>query len=137
MAEPSEGPPGPEPSPQRVLVVDDDVTVARVVRLNLTAEGFQVQIATSGAEALALIAALQPQCVLLDVMMPEMDGLEVLRRLKANKATAGIPIIMLTAKAEPDDRQAAFRSGADGYVTKPFDVYELSAHVRAAVKQQD
>ncbi len=118
-----------------VLVVDDDATVARVVRLNLAAEGYEVQVATSGMEALELMAALRPHCVVLDVMMPEMDGLEVCRRLKGNKDTAFIPVIMLTAKAEADDKLAAFRSGADAYITKPFDVHELSARIRTVVSR--
>jgi diguanylate cyclase (GGDEF)-like protein len=119
----------------RVLVVDDDATVGRVVRLNLAAEGYEVQVATSGAEALGLVATLRPHVILLDVMMPEMDGLEVCRRLKASEEMAYIPVIMLTAKAEVEDKLAAFRLGADDYVSKPFDVYELSARLRAVLSR--
>ena len=119
----------------RVLVVDDDATVGRVVRLNLAAEGYEVQLATSGKEALAMVAAEPPDCILLDVMMPEMDGLEVCRLLKSNQQTLSIPVIMLTAKAEVDDKLAAFQLGADDYVSKPFDVYELSARLRAVMSR--
>jgi diguanylate cyclase (GGDEF)-like protein len=119
----------------RVLVVDDDATVGRVVRINLGAEGYEVQVATSGAEALAMVATLRPHVILLDVMMPEMDGLEVCRRLKASEEMAFIPVIMLTAKAEVEDKLAAFRLGADDYVSKPFDVYELSARLRAVLSR--
>jgi len=119
----------------RVLVVDDDLTVGRVVRLNLVAEGYEVQLATSGQEALRLVTEEPPDCILLDVMMPEMDGLEVCRRLKSNDRTVHIPVIMLTAKAEVDDKLAAFKLGADDYISKPFDVYELSARLRAVMSR--
>ncbi len=119
----------------RVLVVDDDAAVARVVRLNLVTEGYEVQVATSGTAALDLVSARQPDCILLDTMMPAMDGLEVCRRLKANPETDGIAIIMLTARAELDDKLAAFRLGADDYLSKPFDIYELSARVKAVMSR--
>jgi len=124
------------PKPARVLVVDDDTTVGRIVRLNLgSGEGYDVQVVTSGQAALDLVRSTPPDCILLDVMMPEMDGLEVCRRLKADPAAAPIPVIMLTAKAEVEDKLAAFRLGADDYVSKPFDVYELSARVRAVLSR--
>jgi diguanylate cyclase (GGDEF)-like protein len=119
----------------RVLVVDDDAAVARVVRINLATEGYEIQVASSGVAALDLVSAQRPDCILLDVMMPQMDGLEVCRRLKANPETDGIAIIMLTARAELDDKLAAFRLGADDYLTKPFDVYELSARVKAVLSR--
>lgn len=119
----------------RILVVDDDATVGRVIRLNLTVEGYDVRVATSGSEALELVPSLQPDCILLDVMMPEVDGLEVCRRLKVNPDTVHIPVIMLTAKAQIDDKLAAFNLGADDYISKPFDVYELSARLRAVMSR--
>ncbi len=119
----------------RLLVVDDDATVGRMVKINLAAEGFEVLVGHSGAEALSLVASAPPDCVLLDIMMPEMDGLEVCRRLKTNEATVDIPVIMLTAKAEVDDKLAAFNLGADDYISKPFDLYELSARVRAVMSR--
>ncbi len=120
---------------QRVLVVDDDARVGRVVQLNLAAEGYQVRIATSGREALDLVATDPPDCILLDVMMPEMDGLEVCQRLKGHSDTLDIPVIMLTAKAEVEDKLAAFKLGADDYISKPFDVYELSARIKAVMSR--
>ncbi len=124
------------PQSIRVLVVDDDTTVGRIVRLNLAAaEGHDVQVVTSGRAALEQVRTTRPDCILLDVMMPEMDGLEVCRRLKADPDTASIPIIMLTAKAEVEDKLLAFRLGADDYISKPFDVYELSARVQAVLSR--
>ncbi len=122
-------------SQSRVLVVDDDATVGRVIRLNLAAEGYEVRVATSGPEALELVSSTQPDCILLDVMMPEMDGLEVCRRLKTSQETVHIPVIMLTAKAQVDDKLAAFNLGADDYISKPFDVYELSARLKAVMSR--
>jgi len=122
-------------SQARVLVVDDDATVGRVIRLNLAAEGYDVQVATSGAEALELVPSTRPDCILLDIMMPEMDGLEVCRRLKTSQETVHIPVIMLTAKAQVDDKLAAFNLGADDYISKPFDVYELSARLKAVMSR--
>jgi diguanylate cyclase (GGDEF)-like protein/putative nucleotidyltransferase with HDIG domain len=121
--------------PKHVLVVDDDATVGRLVKVNLAAEGFDVQVVTSGREALEIATSRPPDCILLDVMMPEMDGLEVCRRLKRDERTVPIPVIMLTAKAEVDDKLEAFQLGADDYISKPFDLYELSARLRAVMSR--
>jgi PAS domain S-box-containing protein len=119
----------------RILVVDDDPIIGRVVQMNLSPEGYEVTVVSSATAALAQVASRRPDCILLDVMMPEIDGLEVCQRLKAREETAAIPIIMLTARAQVEDKLAAFRLGADDYISKPFDVYELSARVRVALSR--
>jgi two-component system, OmpR family, alkaline phosphatase synthesis response regulator PhoP len=113
-----------------VLVVDDDPSVVRVVELNLVQEGHQVRTASDGEEALAAIAQEPPDLVVMDVMMPRMDGFEALKRLKADPATASIPILMLTARAQDDDVFEGYGTGAQWYLTKPFEPTELRRVVR-------
>jgi DNA-binding response OmpR family regulator len=117
-----------------VLVVEDDEMVADVVRVNLEAEGFEVVHAPNGAAGLAAIAQRRPDLVLLDVMMPEIDGWAVLTQLREDQATRDLPVIMLTAKAMPADQVRGYNLGADGYVPKPFasaDLIEKVHHVLA------
>jgi CheY-like chemotaxis protein len=109
----------------RVLVVDDDPQVLRLLRVNFELEGYDVAAASSGKEALETIAAEAPDVVVCDVMMPGMDGFEVVRRIRSNEATAGLPIVMLSAKAMGSDARKGLEAGADEYVTKPFDPAEL------------
>jgi DNA-binding response OmpR family regulator len=113
-----------------ILVVDDDPGVVRVVEINLTQEGYQVRTAADGEEALASIAAARPDLVVMDVMMPRLDGFEALKRLKGDPATAGIPIIMLTARAQDEDIFEGYGTGAQWYLPKPFDPLELRQVVR-------
>ena len=113
-----------------VLVVDDDPHIVRVVEINLTQEGYQVRTASDGEEALASIAAARPDLVVLDVMMPRLDGFEALKRLKGDPATADIPILMLTARAQDEDVFEGYGTGAQWYLTKPFDPVELRRVVR-------
>lgn len=117
-----------------VLVVDDEPSVAEVVSLYLTREGFQVQQAHDGQQALALIDAQQPDLVVLDVMLPEVDGLEILRRLR-HSAEHDVPVILLTARGQEVDRVYGFELGADDYVTKPFSPIELVARVKAVLRR--
>lgn len=118
----------------RVLVVDDILTNVKLLDAKLTAEYFEVVSAYSGAEALAKIEDCAPDIVLLDVMMPGMDGFEVCRRIKANPKTAYIPVVMVTALDQPSDRVAGIEAGADDFLTKPVDDAALFARVRSLVR---
>ncbi len=120
---------------ETVLVVDDDFDIARYVELNLSLEGFVVHVAHDGREAVAKAQALRPDAVLLDVMMPGLDGYEVCRRLRSNARTSHCAIIMLTAKSLSADTVLGLTAGADDYISKPFDPPELVARVRAALRR--
>ena len=121
-----------EPRSERVLVVDDEAAIRDVVRRYLTAQGYQVAEAADGEEALARFGSFRPSLVVLDVMMPGMDGLEVLRRLRA---ASDVYVILVTAKAEEVDKLVGLAIGADDYLTKPFSPRELAARVRAALRR--
>lgn len=120
---------------ETVLVVDDDFDIARYVELNLSLEGFAVHVAHDGQEAMAKAQTLRPDAVLLDVMMPGLDGYEVCRRLRSNARTSHCAIIMLTAKSLSADTVLGLTAGADDYISKPFDPPELVARVRAALRR--
>jgi DNA-binding response OmpR family regulator len=107
------------------LVVDDDQLLLRLVELNLGKIGIEVLLADNGEEALKLASERRPDLVLLDIMMPTMDGYEVLRRLKENENTSDIPVIMLTARSSPSDRRRCEDMGALAYITKPFNLQDL------------
>ena len=109
----------------RVLVVDDDPQVLKLLRVNFELEGYDVLTATNGEEALDLVGRDSPDAVVCDVMMPGIDGLEVVRRLRAQPDTAGLPLVVVSAKAQRADVKAGLELGADAYVTKPFDPAEL------------
>jgi len=111
----------------KILVVDDEQDAVDLVAFNLKQAGFQVVAAHDGAEALDKVHKHQPDLIVLDVMMPELDGLEVCKLLRRDSATAGIPLLMLTAKASEVDRILGLELGADDYVTKPFSPRELLA----------
>ena len=120
---------------ERVLVVDDDPDILKFVQVNLELEGYSAESAENGRIALDAAKDSPPDLVLLDVMMPEMDGLTVLRRLRSSPATANVPVILLTAKALAEDRVRGLDFGADDYITKPFDVGELMARVRSVLRR--
>jgi diguanylate cyclase (GGDEF)-like protein len=124
-------------APYRVLVVDDDRNLRKIISTNLELANYQVTAAADGAEALEQIEIVQPDIVLLDLMMPHMDGYEVARRIRAhhNPTVANVPIIMLTAKSETEDKLRGFEAGADDYMTKPFGPQELLARVRAKIRR--
>jgi DNA-binding response OmpR family regulator len=117
----------------RVLVVDDEVAIRDIVRRYLEADGFDVAEATNGQDALTRFTAVEPDLVVLDLMMPGMDGLEVLRRLRA---TSDVYVILLTAKADEVDKLVGLSVGADDYLTKPFSPRELAARVRAVLRRR-
>ena len=123
---------GPLPT---VLLVEDEPAQRAVLSYNLEAEGFAVQTADNGEDALALIAEGAPDLILLDWMMPHVSGIEVCRRLKARPETRGIPIIMLSARSEDVDKVRGLETGADDYVIKPYSVSELMARLRAQLRR--
>jgi PleD family two-component response regulator len=118
-----------------VLVVDDDPDIARFIEMNLSFEGFEVEIAHDGHDAHDRIRSRRPDLVLLDVMMPRVDGVELCRRLRADPLTAGLPVIMLTAKGLSSDKVVGLTAGADDYIVKPFDTLELVARVRSTLRR--
>jgi len=117
-----------------ILVVDDESRMVRFVRMNLELEGYQVAEASSGIEALDKVRDELPDLVVLDVMMPEMDGFETLARLRE---ISTVPVIMLTVKGDEEDRIRGLELGADDYVTKPFSPRELASRIRAVLRRAD
>ncbi len=120
---------------ETILVVDDDPDIARFVEVNLRSAGYDVAVAGDGEEALEKAGDLRPDLVLLDVMMPRIDGFEVAQRLRKNPQTANTSIIMLTAKALSADKVTGLQSGADDYIIKPFDPIELLARVKGTLRR--
>ena len=114
---------------KRILVVDDEARVREMIEFRLRQFGYEVLQAANGRDALAMASQEKPDLVLLDVMMPELDGFQVCRRLKQGEATRDIPVVMLTAKAEAKDVTRAFNSGAVDYVVKPYDPLVLQQKV--------
>jgi two-component system alkaline phosphatase synthesis response regulator PhoP/two-component system response regulator VicR len=119
--------------PKRVLAVDDERNIRRLIEVTLVRAGYQVAQAEDGRQALEMIKASPPDLVVLDVMMPYMDGFEVLRTLKADPKTADIPVIMLTAKAQDADVFRGWQGGVDCYLTKPFQPQELLVFAHRAL----
>lgn len=119
----------------KILVVDDDLDTLKLVGTTLEKQGFTIVAAKDGVEALEKVAQHMPDLILLDIMMPKMDGYEVTRRLRSDPATAGIPIILFTAKAQVDDKVAGLEAGADEYLTKPTHPAELVARVKSILKR--
>jgi len=120
---------------KKILIVDDEEHIVRMLDINVRTQGYESICAYGGAEALAAAATEQPDIVLLDVMMPEMDGIDVCRRLKSDPRTRAIPVIMVSAKSEEHDKIAGLIGGADDYVTKPFNLQELFLRIEAALRQ--
>ncbi len=119
----------------KVLVVEDEEDIADLVKYHLEKEGFAARTVGDGRRALELIVREHPDLIVLDLMLPGLDGLEVCRRLRAQNATQGIPIIMLTARGEEVDRIIGLEMGADDYVPKPFSPRELVARVKAVLRR--
>lgn len=119
--------------PQRILVVDDDAKIASFLRRSLVLEGYEVSVANSGADGLRIIAEQPPDLMILDIMMPGVDGIEVCRRVRAAGET--LPILMLTARDSTADRVRGLDTGADDYLVKPFALEELLARVRALLRR--
>ena len=115
-----------------VLVVEDDCNIAELLQMYLEKEGYTVTVAADGGQGLSTFRAIQPDLVLLDVMMPVMDGWAVCRAIRAESHT---PIIMLTAKSETDDKVMGLKTGADDYITKPFEMKEVLARIEAVLRR--
>lgn len=122
------------PSRRRILVVDDEPRMIHVIRMNLEHDGFEVYEAPSGSKALDKLRDKIPDLILLDVMMPDLDGFETLRLIRE---VSTVPVIMLTAKGEEDDRVRGLELGADDYITKPFSPRELVSRVRAVLRRTE
>ena len=118
---------------ETILAVDDDVDILELIQMTLTVEGFDVITANDGMSGLEKAKAYSPDLILLDLMMPVMDGFEVIGKLKAESQTRAIPVIMLTARAQTHERVQGLNAGADDYVTKPFDLDELTARIEAVL----
>ncbi len=119
-----------------VLVIDDQENIIEFIKLGLKYEGFLVESAADGPQGLAAAQRINPDLIILDLMLPGIDGLEVCRRLRANPTTKDIPILMLTAKDDVRDRITGLDTGADDYLTKPFSFEELVARIRAILRRQ-
>ena len=122
---------------EKILVVEDEKNIAKLVAYNLEREGYRVQIAKDGEEALERIRKDAPDLVVLDLMLPKIDGLELCRLIRSDRKTAHLPIIMLTAKTQEADRIVGLEMGADDYVPKPFSPRELLARVRAVLRRTE
>ncbi|MCS6292349.1 MAG: response regulator transcription factor [Nitrospira sp.] len=123
------------PSAKKILIVEDEKDILQLVKLYLEKEGYRTVTASTGSEGLAQVRTEKPDLVVLDLMLPEIDGLEICKRLRAAPDTAMLPIIMLTAKAEESDTIIGLELGADDYVTKPFSPKTLVARVKALFRR--
>jgi adenylate cyclase len=119
--------------PATILVIDDDPVIQKLLSVNFELEGYRVVAAGDGPDGLKRATTDTPALILLDVMMPRMDGVEVVRRLKADDSTKDIPVILLSAKAQSTDISSGLDAGADDYITKPFDPLELLDKVAALI----
>jgi DNA-binding response OmpR family regulator len=122
-----------DPAP-RVLIVDDDPVILRLLQVNFRLEGYEVEIAQRGEEALRIASELSPDVIVLDVMMPGVDGWEVCQRLKEDPALTSVPVIFLSARAQDEDRERGYALGVVEYVTKPFDPSHLVQIVRRTLR---
>lgn len=120
---------------EKILIVDDDVQTLRLVGLMLERQGYKILAASNGAQAIGMARTEQPDLILLDVMMPDVDGFSVARTLRKEPETANIPILMFTARAQVEDKIAGYEAGADDYLTKPIHPAELTAHLRAILSR--
>ena len=118
--------------PKKVLIVEDDSNIAQLLHLYLEKEGFETQVARDGGKGVELFRSFQPDLVLLDIMLPIMDGWTVLRKIREQDTT---PVIMLTAKGETNDRVAGLEQGADDYIVKPFEMKEVLARIHAVLRR--
>jgi DNA-binding response OmpR family regulator len=125
----------PSLTPKKILIVEDEPDIAQLVKLYLEKDGYRPTIAKTGVEGLKLVKADRPDMVILDLMLPEMDGLEICKKIRTSMDTALLPIMMLTAKAEESDTIIGLELGADDYVTKPFSPKVLVARVKALFRR--
>ncbi|NEO34003.1 MAG: response regulator transcription factor [Symploca sp. SIO3C6] len=121
----------------RILVIDDDPAISELVSINLEMAGYDVSQAPDGVKGQALALQLQPDLIMLDLMLPKVDGFTVCQRLRRDERTSDIPVLMLTALGQTKDKVEGFNSGADDYLTKPFELEEMLARVRALLRRTD
>jgi two-component system, OmpR family, response regulator RpaA len=121
----------------RILIIDDDPLIAEIVTVNLEMAGYQVIHANDGVKGQALAIQLVPDMIILDLMLPHVDGFTVCQRLRRDDRTADIPVLMLTAMGQTQDKVEGFNAGADDYLTKPFELEEMLARVRALLRRTD
>lgn len=124
-----------ERSPITVLIIDDDSNIVELISLGLKYEGFQVESSETGSDGLVAAQRLNPALIILDILLPDLDGLEVCNRLRSNPTTRDIPVLMLTAKDDVHDRVTGLQKGADDYLAKPFNFEELVARIRAILRR--
>ncbi len=122
---------------RKILLVDDEVHIQEMLRINMKSQGYECLSAYTGEEALDIARKESPDLILLDVMMPGMDGVETCRRLKADKNLRAIPVLMVSAKSQGQDKIKGLEGGADDYITKPFSIHELFLRIRASLRQVD
>ncbi len=122
---------------KRILVVDDEIYIVHILEFSLTMEGYSVLTASDGEEALRIIEQERPDLVVLDIMMPKLDGYEVCRRLRQDEQFRSLPVILLSAKGRPIDREAGLGAGADDYITKPFSPRKLLEKMRELLDRQE
>ena len=121
--------------PKKILIVDDEVDLVKTIRFSMEAEGYKVLVSYSGEDALNQARKEVPDLILLDIMLPKLDGYRVCRLLKFDEQYKNIPILMLTAKTQEKDKSLGKETGADEYITKPFDMDELMKKVKTYLKQ--
>lgn len=121
----------------RILVIDDDPAISELVAVNLEMAGYDVSQAEDGIKGQALALQMQPDLIMLDLMLPRVDGFTICQRLRRDERTAEIPVLMLTALSQTQDKVEGFNAGADDYLTKPFEVEEMLARVRALLRRTD
>lgn len=122
---------------ERILIIDDELNIVELLKYNLESEGYKVFYALTGKDGLKLSIQKKPDIILLDIMLPEMDGFDVCKEIKKNSDTENIAIIMLTAKSEELDKILGLEIGADDYITKPFSVRELQARIKAVLRRNN
>lgn len=120
---------------KKILVVEDDALIRELVKINLEAAGFTIVLATDGFQGLEMARTENPDLIVLDIMLPKMDGFKVCRILKFDDKYKHIPIIMLTARIQEVDKETGFKTGADAYMTKPFDPEELIKKINQTLEQ--
>lgn len=121
----------------RILVIDDDATISELVAVNLEMAGYEVSQAEDGIKGQAIALQIQPDLIMLDLMLPRVDGFTICQRLRRDERTAEIPVLMLTALSQTHDKVEGFNAGADDYLTKPFEIEEMLARVRALLRRTD
>ena len=122
---------------KRILVVDDEIYIVHILEFSLTMEGYSILTASDGEEALRVIDSERPDLVVLDIMMPKLDGYEVCRRLRQDEQFCDLPVILLSAKGRPIDREAGLQAGADDYITKPFSPRKLLEKIRELLERKE